>query len=190
MALLPVLLGWPLVLLPLHIVLLELIIDPACSIVFEAEPEEPDVMRRPPRDPEAPLFRMPAVIRAILQGLVALAATTGVLAFALHRGYGDARSRALAFAMIVLANLGLIVALRSESASALASLRVRNRALGWVLAAALAMLVLGFAAAPVRAVLRFDLPARGDFLVLGIAAAVALIGFDVLKERRPRMKAR
>src|SRR6185369_15958424 len=49
LALLPVALGWPLVLLPVHIVFLELIIDPACSIAFEAEPEEADLMERPPR---------------------------------------------------------------------------------------------------------------------------------------------
>ena len=55
MSLLPVLFRWPLALLPVHIVFLELIIDPACSIVFEAENEEADVMRRPPRDPRARL---------------------------------------------------------------------------------------------------------------------------------------
>ena len=59
MSLLPVLFDWPLVLLPVHIVFLELIIDPACSIVFEAEPEEADVMQRPPRDPAEPLFEPP-----------------------------------------------------------------------------------------------------------------------------------
>ncbi len=189
-ALLPVLLGWPLVLLPLHIVLLELIIDPACSIVFEAEPEEPDVMRRPPRDPQAPLFRARGVTRAILQGVVALAATAGILAFALHQGYDDAHSRALAFTTIVLANLGLILAVRSDSTSALAFLRVRNPALRWVLTGALAMLALGLAAPPVRAVLRFGAPSLGDLLVVGLTAAVALVGFDVLKERRRPMIAR
>ena len=56
MSLVPVLLGWPLVLLPVHILFLELVIDPACSVVFEAEPEEADVMRRPPRSPHEPLF--------------------------------------------------------------------------------------------------------------------------------------
>ena len=56
LAVLPVLLGWPLILLPVHIVFLELIIDPACSIVFESEPEDRNVMRRPPRPFGEPLF--------------------------------------------------------------------------------------------------------------------------------------
>jgi Ca2+-transporting ATPase len=56
MSLIPVLLNWPLVLLPVHVVFLELIIDPACSVVFEAESEEADVMSRPPRNPQERLF--------------------------------------------------------------------------------------------------------------------------------------
>ena len=68
MSLIPVLFRWPLVLLPVHIVFLELIIDPACSVVFEAEPEEADVMNRPPRRPDAPLFGQRTVILSLLQG--------------------------------------------------------------------------------------------------------------------------
>jgi len=56
MSLIPVLPKWPLVLLPVHVVFLELIIDPACSVVFEAETEEADVMSRPPRNPQESLF--------------------------------------------------------------------------------------------------------------------------------------
>src|SRR5262249_43555159 len=55
LSVLPLLLGWPLILAPVHIAFLEMAIDPMCSIVFEAEPEEGDVMARPPRDPRSPL---------------------------------------------------------------------------------------------------------------------------------------
>src|SRR5204862_1866197 len=54
LAVLPVLVGWPLILLPLHVVFLELIIDPACSIAFESEREDPNSMRRPPRRMQEP----------------------------------------------------------------------------------------------------------------------------------------
>ncbi|MDD2920205.1 HAD-IC family P-type ATPase, partial [Rhodoferax sp.] len=73
MALLPVLLGWPTVLFPLHIAFLELVIDPACSMVFENEPAESDVMQHPPRNVQQPLFGGMTLGLALLQGLGALA---------------------------------------------------------------------------------------------------------------------
>ncbi|MDP3616420.1 MAG: HAD-IC family P-type ATPase, partial [Rhodoferax sp.] len=68
-ALLPVLLGWPVLLFPLHIAFLELVIDPACSMVFENEPSESDVMKRPPRNVNTPLFAGMTLVFALLQGL-------------------------------------------------------------------------------------------------------------------------
>ncbi len=86
MSLLPVLFQWPLALLPVHIVFLELIIDPACSIVFEAEAEEADVMRRPPRDPRARLFGWRTLTLSLAQGLVVLALVAGAYGIsAAHR---------------------------------------------------------------------------------------------------------
>ncbi|HEY4968518.1 MAG TPA: HAD-IC family P-type ATPase, partial [Steroidobacteraceae bacterium] len=72
LALLPLLLGLPLMLTPIHIAFLEMIIDPACSMVFEAEGEEANVMRRPPRDPKSPLLLPRRIVWALLQGLIAL----------------------------------------------------------------------------------------------------------------------
>ena len=73
-SLIPVLFGWPLVLMPVHVIFMELIIDPACSVAFEMEPEETDVMRRPPRDPERRLFTRQMMVRSLLQGLGSLGA--------------------------------------------------------------------------------------------------------------------
>ena len=86
MALLPVLLGWPVLLFPVHIVFLELIIDPACSMVFETEPAEADVMQRPPRDADAPLFGGATLWLALLQGLGVLARGAGRLCLGAPRG--------------------------------------------------------------------------------------------------------
>src|SRR5262249_20580987 len=94
MSLVPVLLGWPLVLGPVHVVFLELIIDPACSVVFEAEPEEADVMRRPPRDPHASLFGRRTLGLSLLQGASVLAIVVAVFAVALYRGQGELDARA------------------------------------------------------------------------------------------------
>jgi Ca2+-transporting ATPase len=107
-ALLPPLLGWPPVLWPLHIVLLELLIDPSCSLVFEQERSAPDLMQRPPRDPNAPLLDGAALRRSVLQGLVALGGVIAVVAVA--RGLGhEAVAATWGFMALVLGNLGLIV---------------------------------------------------------------------------------
>jgi Ca2+-transporting ATPase len=104
MSLLPVLFEWPLVLLPVHIVFLELIIDPACSVVFEAEPEEADVMTRPPRRPDAPLFGTRTVGISLLQGLTVLIILLGVFVISLKRGQSEEDARALTFTTLIIAN--------------------------------------------------------------------------------------
>jgi Ca2+-transporting ATPase len=124
MSLLPVLCGWPLMLLPVHIVLLELIIDPACSVVFEAEPAEPDVMLRPPRDPREPLFSRATVELAVFQGVGVLLAVLAVFALARRMGQGEAEIRALTFTALVAANLALILTNRSWERTIPQSLRV------------------------------------------------------------------
>src|SRR5262249_61355892 len=68
LALLPLLFGLPMIFGPVHISFLEMVIDPVCSLVFEAEREEDDVMRRPPRGPDEPLFSGPLIGLGLLAG--------------------------------------------------------------------------------------------------------------------------
>ncbi len=133
MSLIPVILQWPLVLLPVHVVFLELIIDPACSVVFEAEPEEADVMNRPPRNSQEPLFSRRTLIMSLLQGASVLLIVLAVFAIALYRGQGEFEARALTFTTLIIANLGLILTNRSWSRTILSTLRSPNAALWWVL---------------------------------------------------------
>jgi len=133
MSLIPVLLKWPLVLSPVHIVFLELIIDPACSVVFEAEPEEANVMNRPPRNPQEPLFSRRTLAVSMLQGVSVLLIVFAVYAIALYRGQGESDARALTFTTLIIANLGLILTNRSWSRTILSTLRSPNTALWWVL---------------------------------------------------------
>jgi len=136
-ALLPLLCGWPLVLFPVHVVFLQLVIDPACSLVFELEGEEPDLMRRPPRSPVQSLVDAPILRNALLQGLVATLAVIGVYALALER-YPAEAARALGFTTLVATNLALIVLNRSRRRGWLANLLAPNPALRIVLLAAVA----------------------------------------------------
>src|SRR6185369_11413412 len=133
MTLIPVLLKWPLVLLPVHIAFLHLIIDPACSIVFEAEPEEADLMQRPPRNPKDPLFGKRMWSMSLLQGLGVLLILATLYGLALSRGQAESEARALAFTTLIIANLGLILINRSWSRTVLATIRSPNPALWWVI---------------------------------------------------------
>jgi Ca2+-transporting ATPase len=184
-ALIPVLLGWPLVLLPVHIVFLELIIDPACSIAFEAEPEEANVMRRPPRNPREPLFQRRTIWGSVLQGTLALMLVLGVLAFAVGRQYDENRSRTLAFSTLILGTLGLILANRSSSRSVRGALQAKNPALWWVVGGALCLLLFSLALPPLRTVLRFAAPSVLDLCVIFGTGIVALLGFEALKVLAP-----
>lgn len=161
LALLPLLLDAPLVLLPLHIVFLEMIIDPACSFVFEREPADPRVMRRPPRRPDAPLLDRPTFVGSLARGLAAFAVVAAVYLAAGALGFPPMQQGALAFVALVYANLALIVQHRSGR-HFLDALRRWNPAFALVVALAtglLAVLTLvptvagwfGFAPAPVWA---------------------------------------
>jgi Ca2+-transporting ATPase len=105
-ALIPMVMGWPALMLPLHVALLELVIDPACSLAFESEPEEADVMQRPPRDTHAPLFGAQAILLALGQGLCVLAGVA--LTFALAQVGSGAWPTALGNHWPAELNLGLL----------------------------------------------------------------------------------
>ena len=180
MALLPVLLGWPSLLFPMHIALLELIIDPACSIAFENEPAEADAMERPPRDASAPLFGGVTLWLALLQGLGVLAAVLGAYAWAAPRLPED-EARAFAFATLVVGNLALIFSNRSATRPIWATLRTPNTVLWAVAGLALALLLAALYVPWAVGVLRFaPLPAHE----LAAACALGLLSvfwFEAIK---------
>ncbi|MEJ2409614.1 MAG: cation-translocating P-type ATPase [Novosphingobium sp.] len=113
LALTPLLTGWPIILGPIHIALLELVIDPMCSLSFEAEPEEPDIMDRPPRAPDSPLVSRVLLGWSALQGTVAVAFLIALAAWAQYSGMDDAHFRSTCFAGLICAVLVLIVVNRS-----------------------------------------------------------------------------
>ncbi|GAB4398572.1 MAG: hypothetical protein OHK0048_10440 [Rhodoferax sp.] len=175
LALLPVLLKLPTWLFPLHIALLELAIDPACSVVFEAEPAAPDAMQRPPRDVREPLFAGATLARALLQGLRVLAVVLGAGLWV--RGHhGEAVNRAFVFATLAAAQVALIFSSRSGTRGLWASLVVPNRTL-WVVVGATLALLLGALYAPgVAPLMRFaPLPMADLALGLGLAAFPVLV---------------
>jgi len=180
MALLPLLLGWPIVLFPMHIALLELAIDPACAMVFENEPADEDVMRQPPRDPQAPLFAGGTLVQSVLQGLGVLVVVLGAYVWGTQQ-LDEAQARSLAFSALVLGNLALIVSNRAGPRGLLASLRVPNVMLWAVMAFTLGLLALALYLPPLTGVLHM-VPLSAGLLGVALAGAGAcLLWFEGIR---------
>jgi len=182
LTLVPIFLGWPLVLMPIHIAFLHLVIDPACSVVFEAEEAEDGVMQRRPRAPEAPLFDRRAIVLSLVQGTVVLVAVLAVYALALFRGQGASDARALTFVTFMVANVGLIFTNRSWTASVIdAPKRPTNRALGWLTASVPVFLALVIYVPGLRDLFRFaPLHVLDVFVCLG-AGLLSVAWFEAFK---------
>jgi Ca2+-transporting ATPase len=174
LALMPLLFGWPVILWPVHIVVLELIIDPVCSIVFESEPSEDDVMRRPPRDPAMPLFGNHEIIFGLLLGVLAAIMSLGALAVALQMGSTAEEARAIAFVNLVLGNFVLIFTTRSWTRPVWESFRRANPALIWVVAATALVLGVALFVPKIRMLFQFGPPDARLFL-LSLAGGLGVL---------------
>jgi P-type Ca2+ transporter type 2C len=181
LALLPIAMGRPLVLTPMLIAIIELIIDPICSVVIEAERDERDVMRRPPRDPGSALLSRPLLMSGFLQGGLAILAVCGVFLYADLGGLRAATVRSMGFVTLVCANYALVFANRSFNASPIAGFARPNPSLWISVASAAGALIAIFSLRAVRHFLQLGPLHAGEGL-LCIAAAAALLGaLELLK---------
>jgi P-type Ca2+ transporter type 2C len=171
LSLLPVLLGWPLMLLPIHIVFLELIIDPACTVVLEAEREEADIMNRPPRSLGDSLFGRRSLLIGLVQGFGQVALEIAFIFWALPI-YGEQVTRAAVFTVMVLCNLGLILLSRAGKRSLIETFLISNRPQAWVTVGSLGLLVISLSIPWVQKLFLFaPIPSE----VLGVSVMVVLI---------------
>ncbi|WP_129777581.1 cation-translocating P-type ATPase [Peristeroidobacter soli] len=173
MGLVPVLLGWPLLLFPVHVLFLEFVIDPACAFVFEADPESDDVMKRPPRPREEPLFSSEMLKRSIGLGTCVMVWNVCVYGAALQ-WLDESSARALVFVSLVLANVALIFVSRSRSASVRAIARRHNN-IFWIMAALASVALACVIYIPgIAAVFRFT-PPQWEMILAVALATVALV---------------
>ena len=188
MAILPLAAGWPLVLFPLHIVFLEFVIDPACSIVFEAEATEHGAMRRPPRDARAPLFDARMLGESLLLGVSMLASVALAYGWAVAIDLPSAEARAVGFAAIVFGNLAAIFVTRSADRPALDTLRRSNAAVWWIAGGTLAALATAIYVPPIAAA--FQIAPLGAIELAGaMLAGIVGVGWYEIRKltsgRRP-----
>ena len=170
MAMLPVFLGEPLLLLPAHIMFMELIIGRACSIFFEAEAEEKNIMHRPPRAATEALFSGRRLGVSLLQGIAALAVAAAIYVWALLSAYDENTVRALVFAAMVAGNIALVLANRSPQGTETISESQRNPVLRWILLGTSTALALVLSLPMLREL--FHLSGNALFvLLIGVLAA-------------------
>jgi Ca2+-transporting ATPase len=173
LALFPILFELPLILLPAHIAFLELIIDPACSVVFEAQKEEKNIMQRPPRDLKDKLFDRKSLVRSLFQGLSVLFFVLIVFLLALYLGKSDDEARTITFAMLVFANLTLIISNLSLEGSILKTFNSQNKALWMVVAGALLSLVMVLYVPTFRELFHFSVLHFDDMITILIGGIIS-----------------
>jgi P-type Ca2+ transporter type 2C len=181
LALLPILVGLPPIMLPVHVVLTEMIVDPVCSLAFENEGEEPDIMSRPPRNAADPIVGVAQIMLGFVQGSLLLIATLAVYWFALQDSGNDGVARALTFIALTAGNLTLV---RVNGARGLTVSRVFAEGHGafWIIAALGALVLLAALMVPVlRDMLKFETPDGTAVAIAMIAGVVSVLLFDLLK---------
>ena len=181
MSLIPVLFNWPLLFMPIHIAFLHLIIDPACSIVYEVEPAEADAMNRPPRDPKEPLFSKRVLLLSTLQGLSVLAMLLTIFGVCLARGQGELDARTLAFTTLIIANLGLMMTNRSWTSTIGKIHRTPNAALWWVTGGTVVFLGLVLTIPFLREIFRFSVIHPVDVVICVSAGLLSVVWFELFK---------
>ncbi|MCA3648204.1 MAG: cation-translocating P-type ATPase [Methylobacterium sp.] len=182
MALLPLVLGMPILFTPIHIAFLEMVIDPVSSLAFEAEEEEADIMARPPRKPEERLVSVSLIGWAGLCGTVAFLPVAAFAWLGARNGMATDELRALVFVTLVLNVISLIFVFRAFGASLRGAFLRPNRTLFIVLAAIAGLLALSLLWPQTRAVFRFVPLQAEDLLLVAWSALAVLVGLEAVKK--------
>jgi len=179
LALLPALLHWPVILAPVHIVLLELLIDPASSMVFQAEPGNPDLMRRPPRPRAHTPFAPGRLMYAMLQGAGLATLLIAGCAVLLVQGGGAAQQvRAAGFAGLL---VGLFLLAMAESSVGFLHRKRRNPWLKWMLLGVVVCIAAVLGIPPLRTLMGLALPNAQTVMAIGAMVAASGAWLALLK---------
>lgn len=181
LAILPLLFGLPIILGPIHIAFLEMVIDPVCTLVFEAEDEEADIMNRPPRHPDERLFSLRLITWSVTQGLLAFAAVAGILVGGVQMALPEDELRALAFFALVVVIIALIFVNRSFSSSLLRAVGHPKPALLVVLCSVAGILTLAVQWPVAQDIFRFGPLHLPDLALTGAAGVAVLVLLELIK---------
>lgn len=171
----------PVLLMPLHIVFMEMIIDPVCSIAFESEKEEIGVMNRPPRDPNAQSFGWRKILESSLYGFLLLGIVVAIYFISIGEGHTEGEIRAIAFSSLIIGNIFLILTTLSKTRNAITVLLERNIALLIIVLTACILMVLLIAVPHLNHIFGFDYPGFSHFGISIIGSLILLVTLEILK---------
>jgi Ca2+-transporting ATPase len=182
LSLIPVLFsGLPLILWPVHIVFLELIIDPACSVIFEAEKEEKNVMSRPPKDINEPFFGAKKILYSCLQGVGILIISLLIYFIGLKLGYSEKAVRTMTFVTLIVSNISIILSNRSWISNIFEILLSPNKAVKYIVGGAIFFLILILNIPFLLTLFQFEKIGFLEILVCTMAGICSIIGFEIYK---------
>jgi len=182
LSLLPILVSnLPIILWPVHIVFLELIIDPACSIIFEAEKEEANVMSRPPKKLDEPFFGVSKILVSCLQGVGILAVTAFVYFMCLYQGFDVKEVRAMTFTTLIISNIAVILTNRSWTDNIFKIIATPNKAVIWVVGGAVFFLALILNIPFFLDLFQFNKLSLVNISICIGAGMTTIIGFEIYK---------
>lgn len=174
----------PLILWPVHIVFLELIIDPACSIIFEAEREERNVMTRPPKALDEPFFGAKKIFLSCMQGVGILLISMVVYVTALKTGHSEEAIRTLTFVTLIASNIAVILSNRSWTNNIFRILITPNKSVKWVVGGAIFFLILVLNIPFLIELFQFEKLGIGEALLAGVAGLLSITWFEFYKRLR------
>ena len=182
LSLIPILLGdFPLILWPVHIVFLELIIDPACSIIFEAEKEEANIMERPPKRLNEAFFGGKKILLSCLQGVGILVVTLAIYLVGLHLGYEANEVRAMAFTTLIVSNIAVILTNRSWTDNIFRIIVTPNKAVLWVVGGAIFFLILTLNITFFLKLFQFQKLSFLNIIISVLAGIFTIVWFEIYK---------
>ena len=173
--------GWPLILWPVHVVFLELIIDPACSIIFEAEQAEKNVMSRLPRKINEAFFDGKKIFISCFQGICVLIGTLSVYFVTLRMNYPVGEVRAMTFATLIFANIATILTNRSWKSSIFTILRTPNKTVKWVIGGAALFILLVLTVPFLQNLFQFAPLSMGKIAITFAVGMGTMIWFEIYK---------
>jgi P-type Ca2+ transporter type 2C len=181
--LMPLVLGWiyPSIFSPVHVIFLELIMGPTCSIIYENEPIEKNIMQQRPRLLTNTFFNWKELSTSIVQGLAITAGTLFIYQFAIHRSYNEAETRTMVFITLITANIFLTLVNRSFYYSIFTTLHYKNGLVPLIIGVTILLTSLLLYVPAFAGFFQFQTPVIGELLISMLVGFVSVIWFEIAK---------